>query len=221
MIDVIRLAPWRWSFLVSLCLVAEAGSRRPRLVCLVSAAGGTSLAVPGRRPQKSPWNSSPGCAKANAWNWPGAGSVQLAFLQQGVRETWTGPATVLITSRRRPEPRRRRPAGHGKTAHRGPTQPASGSSILSQGGEQATAQIMTREVKLPEDKPLSDEDKARLADVEQAVTQMRQGAAPGDVTPDIVLSGGTHPPRPAPAHERTPRTTARDLPQQYHPGPLG
>ena len=46
---------------------------------------------------------------------------------------------------------------------------------------------MTRDVTLPEDKQLSDEEKAKLADVEQDVAQMRQKASPGDVTPDIVL----------------------------------
>ena len=113
--------------------------------------------------------------------------VQLAFLQLGQRETWTGPATVLIAAAGGQSPNASTPPVVDKLP--GKPKPATGeaSSILSQAGEQATAQVKTREVALPEDKPLSDEERAQLVDFEGQVAEMRKTAAPGDVTPDIAL----------------------------------
>lgn len=183
MMRVVRLA-----LALALVLAARSGpvwAEAPRLVCLVSATTGQVRMSPADGPKKN-LELFTRLREGERLELPQGSTVQLAFLQKGVRETWTGPATVLITADggQSPDaaglpvtdklPTKARPAGVG-------------SSILSQGGEQATAQVMTREVVLPEDKQLSDEDKARLADVEQAVEQMRQTAAPGDVTPDIVL----------------------------------
>lgn len=173
--------------LVLVCAVwgGVARAEAPRLVCLVSALSGQVRMSPADGPKK-PVELFTRLREGERLDLPQGSTVQLAFLQKGVRETWSGPATVIITADGGQSP----DAGGLPVTDKLPTKarPAGvGSSILSQGGEQATAQVMTRDVVLPEDKPLSDEDKAKLADVEQAVAQMRQTAAPGDVTPDIVL----------------------------------
>lgn len=175
---------------IALLLVAAlpgglASAETPRLVCLVAAVKGEVVLSPADGPKK-PLDLFTRLREGERLELARGSEAQLAFLQKGVRETWTGPVTVLITA-------------DGGQSPDGPTVPVTeklpikarpsgaSSSILSQGGEQATAQIMTRDVTLPEDKPLSDADKAQLADVEQAVAQMRTKAASGDVTPDIVL----------------------------------
>ena len=175
---------------IALLLVASlpgspAFAEAPRLVCLVASVKGEVVLSPADGPKK-PLELFTRLREGERLELALHSEVQLAFLQKGVRETWSGPATVLITA-------------DGGQSPDGPSVPVTeklpikarpsgaSSSVLSQGGEQATAQTMTRDVTLPEDKPLSDDDKAKLADVEQAVAQMRQKAAPGDVTPDIVL----------------------------------
>jgi hypothetical protein len=172
-------------FLVGSILGANGLAEPPRLVCLVSATKGQVLFSPTDGPKK-PLEIFTRLREGERLELARDSEVQLAFLQKGVRETWTGPATVLIT-------------GDGGQSPDGPSVPVTdklptrsrptgtGSSILTQAGEQTTAQILTRDVVLPEDQPLSDEDKARLAEVEQDVVRMRQAAAPGDAGPDIVL----------------------------------
>lgn len=172
-------------FLVGSALCTTARADAPKLVCLVSATKGQVLFAPAKGPKK-PLEIFTRLREGERLELARDSEVQLAFLQKGVRETWTGPATVLITADggQSPDgpnvpvtdklPTRSRPTGQG-------------SSILSQAGEQATAQTVTRDVTLPEDQPLSDEDKAKLAAVEGDVAKMRQAAAPGDVGPDIVL----------------------------------
>jgi len=171
--------------LVASALGGTAFAEAPRLVCLVASVKGEVVLSPADGPKK-PLELFTRLREGERLELAKDSEAQLAFLQKGVRETWSGPATVLITADggQSPDgpsvpvteklPNRARPSG-------------ATSSVLSQAGEQATAQIMTRDVTLPEDKQLSDEEKAKLADVEQDVAQMRQKAAPGDVTPDIVL----------------------------------
>ncbi len=169
------------------CALPQAAqAEAPRLVCLVSAATGQVSLLPADGPKK-PLEVFTRLREGERLELARGAEVQLAFLQKGVRETWSGPALVIITAEggQSPDgpnvpvtdklPLRARPAG------------GEASSILSQGGEQATAQVKTRDVVLPEDKPLSDEEKAQLAEVEQSVAQMRQTTAPDDVGPDIVL----------------------------------
>jgi hypothetical protein len=171
--------------LVGSILGANGLAETPKLVCLVSATKGQVLFSPTDGPKK-PLEIFTRLREGERLELARDSEVQLAFLQKGMRETWTGPATVLITADggQSPDapsvpvteklPTKSRPTGQG-------------SSILTQAGEQATAQIMTRDVVLPEDAPLSDEDKAKLAEVEQDVVKMRQASPPGDVGPDIVL----------------------------------
>lgn len=176
-------------FLAFCCVVTVLGgtgrAEGPRLVCLVSGTKGQVLFAPVDGPKK-PLAIFTRLREGERLELARDSQVQLAFLQKGVRETWTGPATVLITA-------------DGGQSPDGPSVPVTdtlptkprpsgaGSSILTQAGEQATAQTLTRDVVVPEDKPLSDEERAQLADVEQAVAHMRETADPGDVTPDIVL----------------------------------
>ena len=175
---------------IALLLVASVPSslvlaEAPRLVCLVASTKGEVVLSPADGPKK-PLELFTRLREGERLELGKDAEVQLAFLQKGVRETWTGPATVLITADGGQSPDGPNVPVTEKLPNKAKPSGAS-SSVLSQGGEQATAQIMTRDVTLPEDKALSDEDKAKLADLEQAVAQMRQKAAPGDVTPDIVL----------------------------------
>lgn len=171
--------------LLSTLLGAGAQAQTQRLVCLVSSASGQVMLSPADGPQKI-LEIFTRLREGERLELPRGSTVQLAFLQRGISETWTGPATVLITAAGGQSPDAATPPATNKLPL-APRPTGAGSSILSQGGEQATAQIMTREVKLPEDKPLSDADRAKLAEVEQTVERMRQRATPGDVTPDIVL----------------------------------
>ena len=158
----------------------------PRLVCLVAAVSGQASLSPADGPKK-PLELFTRLREGERLELARGAEVQLAFLQLGQRETWTGPATVLIAAAGGQSPNASTPPVVDKLP--GKPKPATGeaSSILSQAGEQATAQVKTREVALPEDKPLSDEERAQLADVEGQVAEMRKTAAPGDVTPDIAL----------------------------------
>jgi hypothetical protein len=163
-----------------------ATAEQARLVCLVSAITGPASLSPADGPKK-PLAVFTRLREGERLDLPPGTEVQLAFLQKGVRETWTGKATVLITADGGQSPDSAGPPVTDKLPLR--ARPAGGeaSSILTQAGEQATAQVKTRDVTVPEDKPLSDEDRAQLADVEAQVAQMRQSAAPGDMGPDIVL----------------------------------
>ncbi len=163
-----------------------AGAEAPRLVCLVSAVTGQARLSPADGPKK-PLEVFTRLREGERLELARDADVQLAFLHKGVRETWSGPATVLITADGGQSPDSAGPPVTEKLPVR--PKPAGGeaSSILTQAGEQATAQVKTREVTLPEDKPLSDEERAELAEVEAQVAQMRQAAAPGDAGPDIVL----------------------------------
>lgn len=158
----------------------------PRLVCLVAAVSGQASLSPADGPKK-PLELFTRLREGERLELARGAEVQLAFLQLGQRETWTGPATVLITAAGGQSPNASTPPVVDKLP--GKPKPATGeaSSILSQAGEQATAQVKTREVALPEDKPLSDEERAQLVDFEGQVAEMRKTAAPGDVTPDIAL----------------------------------
>lgn len=158
----------------------------PRLVCLVAAVSGQASLSPADGPKK-PLELFTRLREGERLELARGAEVQLAFLQLGQRETWTGPATVLIAAAGGQSPNASTPPVVDKLP--GKPKPVSGeaSSILSQAGEQATAQVKTREVALPEDKPLSDEERAQLADFEGQVAEMRKTAAPGDVTPDIAL----------------------------------
>jgi|GEM_PF-2138884 len=158
----------------------------PRLVCLVSTITG-QVSLSSADGAKKPLELFTRLREGERLELPRGADVQLAFLQKGVRETWSGPATVLITADGGQSPDSASPPAMDKLPLR--PKPAGGeaSSILTQAGEQATAQVKTREVTLPEDKTLSDEERAQLAEVEAQVAQMRQTAAPGDVGPDIVL----------------------------------
>lgn len=177
-------------FVMALALVvsalgANASAEAPRLVCLVSSMTGQIRLSPADGPKKN-LELFTRLREGERLELARDSEVQLAYLQKGVRETWSGPATILITADGGQSPDAPSvPVTEKLPAHSRPS--GTSSSVLSQGGEQATAQIMTRDVVLPEDKQLSDEDKAKLAEVEQEVAQMRQTAAPGDVTPDIVL----------------------------------
>lgn len=179
------------ALLFSLLLLAAvwqtpAGAEQTRLVCLVSAITGQASLSPADGPKK-PLAVFTRLREGERLDLTRGTEVQLAFLQKGLRETWTGPATVLITADGGQSPDSAGPPVIDKLPLR--ARPAGGeaSSILTQAGEQATAQVKTREVTLPEDKTLSDEDRAALAEVETQVAAMRQTAAADDVGPDIVL----------------------------------
>ncbi|MHC1789478.1 hypothetical protein [Solidesulfovibrio sp.] len=167
-------------------LCATAWAEAPRLVCLVSAVRGQVSLSPADGPKK-PLELFTRLREGERLELPRGAEAQLAFLQKGQRETWTGPATVLITADGGQSPNSATPPTVDKLPSR--PKPAGGeaSSILTQAGEQATAQVKTREVTLPEDKALGDEERAQLAEVEGQVAELRQTAAPGDVGPDIVL----------------------------------
>lgn len=160
----------------------------PRLVCLVAALTGQASLSPAEGGEKA-LELFTRLREGERVDLGQGAEVQLAFLQQGVSETWTGPATVVITA-----------AGGQSTDSAGPPtikklplgrQPAGGaaSSILSEAGEQATAQVKTREAVPVEDKTLSDAERAELTAAEAQVAAMRQTAAPGDVSAEIVLLG--------------------------------
>lgn len=172
--------------LVASLLCATARADAPRLVCLVSAVSGPVSLSPADGPQK-PLELFTRLREGERLELGRGAEAQLAFLQKGQRETWTGPATVLITADGGQSPNSAVPPTVDKLPSR--PKPAGGeaSSILTQAGEQATAQVKTREVTLPEDKALGDEERAQLTEVEGQVAQLRQTAAPGDVGPDIVL----------------------------------
>ncbi len=165
---------------------APAWAEQGRLVCLVSAITGQAGLSPADGPKK-PLAVFTRLREGERVDIGRGAEVQLAFLQKGVRETWSGPATVLITADGGQSPDSAGPPAIDKLPLR--ARPAGGeaSSILTQAGEQATAQVKTREVTVPEDRTLSDEERAQLADLEAQVAQMRQAAAPGDVGPDVVL----------------------------------
>ena len=167
-----------------LCCTAWADA--PRLVCLVSTVSGPVSLSPGDGPKK-PLELFTRLREGERLELGRGAEAQLAFLQKGQRETWTGPATVLITAEGGQSPDSTVPPVIDKLPLR--SKPAGGeaSSILTQAGEQATAQVKTREVTLPEDKPLSDAERAQLAETEGQVAELRKIAAPGDVGADIVL----------------------------------
>jgi len=178
-------------FFLSLLFVAAiwcgpAFAEAPRLVCLVSAVTGqVNLSPDGGA--KKPLELFTRLREGERLELARDAEVQLAFLQKGARETWSGPATVLITADGGQSPDSASPPVTDKLPVR--ARPAGGeaSSILTQAGEQATAQVKTREVTLPEDRTLSDEERAQLADVEGQVAEMRKTAKSDDVGPDIVL----------------------------------
>ena len=165
---------------------APAFAEAPRLVCLVSAVTGQAKISPADGPKK-PLDVFTRLRAGERLELAKGTEVQLAFLQKGTREIWTGPATVLITVDGGQSPDSSTPPTVDKLPLRAKPAGGEASSILTQAGEQATAQVKTREVTLPEDKPLSDEQRAQLADVEAQVAQMRQSTPAGDVGPDIVL----------------------------------
>ena len=158
----------------------------PRLVCLVSTIKGQVSLSPAEGGKK-PLELFTRLREGERLDLARGADVQLAFLQKGVRETWTGPATVLITADGGQSPDSATPPVVDKLPIRSKPTGGEASSILTQAGEQATAQVKTREVTVPEDRTLSDEERAQLSEVEKQVAQMRQTAAPGDVGPDIVL----------------------------------
>lgn len=170
--------------LAALCTSVSAEA--PRLVCLVSALNGQITLSPVDGPKK-PLEVFTRLREGERLDLPRGADVQLAFLQKGVRETWTGPAQVVITADGGQSADSDTPPVIDKLPLR--TKPAGGqaSSILTQAGEQATAQVRTRDVTVPEDKTLSDDERADLDAVEKQVAQMRATAAPGDMGPDIVL----------------------------------
>jgi hypothetical protein len=165
---------------------ALAMAQAPRLVCLVAAVAGQASLSPADGPKK-PLELFTRLREGERVELARGAEVQLAFLQLGQRETWTGPATVLIAAAGGQSPDSAAPPVVEKLP--GKVRPASGeaSSILSQAGEQATAQVKTREVTLPEDRPLSEEERAQLAEFDGQVAQWRATVAPGDVGPDIAL----------------------------------
>ena len=172
--------------LAAFFLGATAWADAPRLVCLVSTVGGP-VTLSGVDGPKKPLELFTRLREGERLELGRGAEVQLAFLQKGQREAWTGPATILITSEGGQSPDSTIPPVVEKLPLR--ARPAGGeaSSILTQGGEQATAQVKTREVTLPEDRMLSGDERAQLAEVEGQVAQLRKSAAPGDVGPDIVL----------------------------------
>ncbi|WP_300161827.1 hypothetical protein [Solidesulfovibrio sp.] len=176
---------------LSLTLAALAGSapalaEAPRLVCLVSALSGQATLSPAEGGRK-PLEVFTRLREGERIDLARGAEAQLAFLQKGVRETWTGPATVVITAAGGQSADSEAPPAVEKLPLRARPAGGAASSILTEAGEQATAQVKTREVAVPEDKTLSDEERAELAAVEQQVAAMRAAVAPGDVSPDIVL----------------------------------
>ena len=167
-------------------LRGAAWAEAPRLVCLVSTVSGPVSLSPADG-SKKPLELFTRLREGERLELGRGSEVQLAFLQKGQRETWSGPATVIITAEGGQSPDSAAPPVVDKLPVR--SRPAGGeaSSILTQAGEQATAQVKTREVTLPEDKALSDEERAQLAETEAQVAELRKVAAPGDVGPDIVL----------------------------------
>jgi hypothetical protein len=170
--------------LAALCAPALADA--PRLVCLVSAVKGQATLSPADGGKK-PLELFTRLREGERLDIARGTEVQLAFLQKGVRETWTGPAQVVITADGGQSADGETPPVIDKLPLRAKPAGGQASSILTQSGEQATAQVKTREVAVPEDKTLTDDERAQLADVEAQVAKMRQTAAPGDVGPDIVL----------------------------------
>lgn len=182
-----RTLAFAFSLLLTASLLGvEAWADAPRLVCLVSTVSGPVSLSPADGPKK-PLELFTRLREGERLELGRGAEAQLAFLQKGQRETWTGPATVLITAEGGQSPDSAIPP----TVERLPLRPkpagGEASSILTQAGEQATAQVKTREVTLPEDKPLSDEERAQLAETEAQVAELQKTAAPGDVGPDIVL----------------------------------
>lgn len=173
-------------FLMAAALTTPAFADAPRLVCLVSAVTGQVQLSPADGAKKK-LELFTRLREGERLDIAQDANVQLAFLQKGQRETWTGPATVIITADGGQSPDSASPPVIDRLPLR--AKPASGqsSSILKQAGEQATAQVITREVTLPEDAKLTDEQQAELADVQAQVETLRKSAAPGDVSPDIVL----------------------------------
>ncbi|EFL49550.1 conserved hypothetical protein [Solidesulfovibrio fructosivorans JJ]] len=170
--------------LAALCTPVSAEA--PRLVCLVSALNGKATLSPVDGPKK-PLEVFTRLREGERLDLPRGADVQLAFLQKGVRETWTGPAQVVITADGGQSADSDTPPVIDKLPLRAKPAGGQASSILTQAGEQATAQVRTRDVAVPEDKTLSDDERADLDAVEKQVAQMRATAAPGDMGPDIVL----------------------------------
>ena len=167
-------------------LCVDAWADAPRLVCLVSTVSGPVSLSAADGPKK-PLELFTRLREGERLELGRGAETQLAFLQKGQRETWTGPATVIITADGGQSPDSAAPPVIDKLPLR--SKPAGGeaSSILTQAGEQATAQVKTREVTLPEDKALSDEERTQLAETEAQVAELRKTAAAGDVGPDIML----------------------------------
>jgi len=181
-----RIVPLAFSLLLVALMSVAAWADAPRLVCLVAAVKGQVSLSPADGAKK-PLELFTRLREGERLELGRGADVQLAFLQKGQRENWTGPATVLITADGGQSPDSAAPPVIDKLPLR--ERPAGGeaSSILTQAGEQATAQVKTREVTLPEDRPLSDAERTQLAETEAQVVELRKEAAPGDVGPDIVL----------------------------------
>ena len=87
------------AFTFSLLVVASllcgtAWADAPRLVCLVSTVSGPVSLSPGDGPKK-PLELFTRLREGERLELGRGAEAQLAFLQKGQRETWTGPATVL------------------------------------------------------------------------------------------------------------------------------
>ncbi|MEA4856532.1 MAG: hypothetical protein AAGU21_17505 [Solidesulfovibrio sp.] len=180
-------------FFCSLCLALAATAwslparaEAPRLVCLVSALTGQAGLSPAEGGKKR-LEVFTRLREGERLDLGRGAEVQLAFLQKGVKETWTGPATVVITAEGGQSADSAGPPAVEKLPVRARPAGGAASSILSEAGEQATAQVKTREVAVPEDRALSDEERAELAAVEAQAATMRATAAPGDVGPDILV----------------------------------
>lgn len=174
------------TLLLLVALGTPALADAPRLVCLVSALTGKATLSPVDGPKK-PLEVFTRLREGERLDLPRDTEVQLAFLQKGVRETWTGPAAVVITADGGQSADSAAPPVVDKLPLRAKPAGGQASSILTQAGEQATAQVKTREVAVPEDKTLTDEERAQLAEVEAQVAKMREITAPGNMEPDIVL----------------------------------
>lgn len=180
-------------FICTLCLAlativwsVPASAQAPRLVCLVSALSGKADLSPAEGGKRS-LEVFTRLREGERLDIARDAQVQLAFLQKGVKETWTGPATVVITAAGGQSADSETPPAIEKLPLRAKPAGGAASSILSEAGEQATAQVKTRDVTVPEDKTLSDDERADLEAVKQQAASLRATAAPGDVSPDILV----------------------------------
>ena len=92
----------RFILLLGILLAATAWAgpaqaEAPRLVCLVAALSGQATLSPADGGKK-PLEVFTRLREGERIDLARGAEAQLAFLQKGVRETWTGPATVVITA---------------------------------------------------------------------------------------------------------------------------